>query len=117
MDLEYEVIEHTLDTELGLYRIVIGAFETHQLEVGVTEAVENGNGGGEPIYEAVRVQVAEQDYLFAADDERWADRSDEEIAAEQRQIVVDAIASRAAAEEAERERRAAAIHRMPGGPL
>lgn len=118
--MEWEVVEHALDEDEGTYRLVIGVFETHQVVTDVTDtdldAENNGadGGGGEPIYEEVRVQVAEEDFVFASDDERWADRDPEDVAEEQRQIVVEALEARAAAVEQERQRRAAATRRMPG---
>lgn len=121
--MEWEVVEHTLDEDAGTYRLVVGAFETHTTMTGVTdtdlEAEANGadGGGGDPIYEEVRIQVAEQDFVFSAEDERWADREPEDIAEEQRQIVAAALEEQAAEADAARERRAATIRSMPGGPL
>lgn len=142
MSTEYHVIDHHLDESVvdgegnpaPVYRITVATPE----EIHVPETDADGNlvlteqklmgSDGEPqkdingneiimpgppnIVKKVHYPVTE-DFVFAADDERWQGKSPEDIAAEQRQIVKDALDQRErdarAAEEA-RERRQA----MPG---
>lgn len=62
--------------------------------------------------------IGEEDFVFAADDERWfADgvrRPHDEVIAEQREIIKQALADRAARAQAEQEAAQAAIIELPG---
>jgi hypothetical protein len=106
---EYVVAEHYLDTFNDVYRLTIGVAE--EVEVPVLDengeqafsVPLNGNGNGEePINRAMpeRLTTIEtrivpvEDFAFVATDPRWAGKDPEAIAAEQREIVVEALAAR-----------------------
>lgn len=124
------VVSHTHHADEGVYRLVVGQLVEHVVPMldadGVPlvpdepvlddsgEPVLDDDGApvtrpGEPMTETRTVLVAAEDFVFAAEDERWQDRAPEEVAADQRQIVKDALDRRAAeAERAEAARTAAA---------
>lgn len=104
--MDWVVMEHSLDTEAGAYRLVVGAFEDVQVVATGTD-----DGTSAPL-EVARVQVAQEDYLFASDDERWEGRELEDIAEEQRKLVREAIAEREAA--TKKRRRGKGARAMPG---
>lgn len=69
---------------------------------------------GEVMTETVRTAMPVEDFVFAVDDERWADREPDEIAAVQRAIVRDALTAREEVAGEEAAARAAAQSAMPG---
>jgi hypothetical protein len=76
----------------------------HQIEIDVTEVDENGEvvfddpeeEGGPPIPRTVKQKVASpsEDFMFAADDPQWEGKSEEEIAAAQRELVLAELTKR-----------------------
>jgi hypothetical protein len=106
--MDWEVVAHTLDANAGAYRLHVAAYETQEVP---QEAEGDTNGAG---VTTVRVQVAEEDFVFSADDDRWKDREAEDIAKEQRQIVREALAAREEEVQKEARRRAKGIKQLPG---
>lgn len=137
MSTEYHVLDHHLDEsdkDSPVYRLTVGVPEE------ITVPVTNDDGSpklrlvpltdehGEPqrdvdgkeivVYGPPELQTithypVKEDYVFAADDERWEGKSPEEIAKEQRAEIQKAIRARAK----EQERQAAAIaerKQLPG---
>jgi hypothetical protein len=75
--MKYVVIHHALHSSEGVYRLVYA------------QATDDE----EPVY------FGHQEVVWDASDERWAERTGKDIAAEQRQLVKEVIAERLAAEE------------------
>lgn len=93
---EYVVIEHKLDDAAKVYRLVVGVLvEDPDAEEGA---------------EAVIVGV--EDFLFHSEDERWAGKDIELIAAEQRDIARAALRERE--QETEKRSRRKKPVAMPG---
>lgn len=67
-----------------------------------------------PIMERVQETVVTEDFVFAADDERWEGMLMEDVAAAQRQIVADALAAREKEAQKAARRRAKSMRAMPG---
>jgi|SRR5262245_2991595 len=106
--MDWIVLSHTLDADAGAYVLVVGGFQDVLV---ASESDQDQNGAA---VEAVPVQVAQQDFLFASEDPRWADRDVEDVAAEQREIVRAKLAEQADEAEAEAERRAGQVKQLGG---
>lgn len=87
------VIDHHHDPDAGIYRLTLG--------------VERELPDGEVEY------VPVEDFVFADDDKRWEGMSLEQVTAEQRRAVRDALAAREAAR-AEHESAEQARSQLPG---
>jgi len=136
MSDELIVIEHVHDTDAGVYRIVLGYKQLREETVYEDDGVTARRHPGEPVLDsegepmkigeepvislgevmttATEELVPVEDFVFAADDERWEGKSPEDIAAAQRSIIRDAIDAREAAAAEEAAARAAAQNHMPG---
>lgn len=123
------VIDHHHDEEGGVYRLTVGypiersvpvldqGKPVYGPDVPLTD--EDGEpvlSGGEPIVsrgapltETVTEYVPTEDFVFAADDDRWADKAPAAIAQEQRRLIKEALD--------EREREAAANQPGPTAEL
>jgi hypothetical protein len=150
------VVDHHLDADAGLYRLVIGYAEEHTQAVldedglpmhepgtlaVATVAKLDDNGDvvrdendkpimeeqpmldsegnqivllGDPLMETVTVHVPVEDFVFAADDERWQGLSEADIAQKQRSLVKRALTKRHKAAEAAEVAAAAARTELPG---
>lgn len=112
----FVVIEHRLDTEAGVYRLVVGApvtewrpvFEDGEVVLEDVEG-EDGETTQRPRLEEVVVEwVGVHDYVFAAGDDRWfagkgkgrRRREHEAVAQEQQRIVGATIGERVKAAKA-----------------
>lgn len=73
---------------------------------------------GPPRTELAREVLAVEDFLFAADDERWEGMSEDEIAALQRELVLEALLGRERQAQAQSDRWTARAHLSePGSTL
>ncbi|HEX7088718.1 MAG TPA: hypothetical protein VF192_01200 [Longimicrobiales bacterium] len=123
------ILEHVHDTDQGVYRLTVGVevfaeqpiVENDELVYAEYEDVEGEDGRtvrvgiGDPLTELARIGYeGVESFVFAAHDERWADKDPETVAAEQRDIVRAALDEREEAAAAEAERRAAAQRELPG---
>jgi hypothetical protein len=89
------VADHHHDPDAGVYRLIIGeVVEREQYVVDETGAVMLDDLG-QPLVETVSEIVPIEDVVFADDDKRWSRKGGETIAAEQRQLVAQALADRA----------------------
>jgi hypothetical protein len=85
--MAYVVIDHHHDPDAGVYRLVIGREVTD--DVPVEDPPEEG-----PFTETKVIGHDDvRDFVFADTDERWQGRSDEDIAADQRALVLEAVTS------------------------
>jgi hypothetical protein len=110
--MERHVLDHHLDPDEGVYRIVIGA----PLRAEVQSTTDEGKPvhdekTGEPVMETCIVAYdAVEDVVFDAEDERWfkdgARRPHEEVAADQMRLVKDALLKREEKAKAQAARRA-----------
>lgn len=127
------VVSHEHDAPQGVYRVIVGERVTDVQPVTddagmvIMEREPLLTDAGEPLLdeneepvvtlvprmEPVSNIIGTEDFVFADDDERWEGLSAEDIAAEQRRLVSEALAARRAELE-EQERRAAAVKQMPG---
>lgn len=94
--MSYAVIDHHLDEQAGVYRLVIG------VEVWEDRPVLGENG--EPLVSEDEQPITHpelvghehvRDYVFAADDERWEGGTAEGVAQAQRELVAAALADEA----------------------
>lgn len=99
------VMAHEHDQGAGVYRLIIGMAVDHHVAQTDEAGLPLLNDDGERVTEMERYIHPVEDYVFAADDERWQGKSGEEIAAEQRELVKAALA--------EREEQARAAARAP----
>lgn len=109
---EYVVLDHRVDGPEGVYRLIIGArgeAEQQKLQDGKPMIREDGLA----VTETVELILWQEEFVFAADDLRWADKSPEQIAAEQREEVAGQIKMREEAEE-QAKRAAEQAERLPG---
>lgn len=91
------VIQHHLEPDSGLYRLVVGE---QVFEEGNQAYDEQGQKVGEP-EKVLKGYANVRDFVFDAADPRWmtaegSRRPEDEIAAEQRQIVKDALGQQGA---------------------
>jgi hypothetical protein len=93
------VISHGLDEAAGVWRIVVGDEVFEQVPMLDTEGATLLDDDDLPLTER-RLVGHEQirDVVFAASDARWQGKTDEEIAAEQREIVRAAMETQSASE-------------------
>jgi hypothetical protein len=107
---DYTVLDHRLDGDI--YHVIVGRVETR-----VTAKVIDGQlvmSNGEPETEEVQVVTdLVEDFVFAADDERWQGKDPEQIAAEQRRLIKEQLDQRDQERE-QAELRAAEAERLPG---
>jgi hypothetical protein len=102
----YIVLAHYLDEDADpvSYRLVVGHTEQVEIEVEV-------DNGDEPKIAIETVVVAEEDFLFSADDKRWERfKGPETVAAKQREIVLEALERREAQAQADEAREGARTH-------
>jgi hypothetical protein len=95
--VKHRVLNHVHDADAGVYRLLVGAVveETFLVPVLADDEVPL-NGDGEPELETVNkeVVVATEDFVWAADDERWAGKTPEEIAQTQRRLIKELLTKR-----------------------
>lgn len=82
----FEVVSHEHDSDAGVYRVVVGQRIDHEQvmvdENGQTLYSEYDDDGapiGEPMRESVSHVVPFEDFVFADHDDRWQDKTDEQI--------------------------------------
>lgn len=95
------VADHHHDTDAGVYRLVIGEVVEHEQNVVDETGALVLDDAGQPVTETISEIVPVGDVVFADDDKRWSRKGAERIAAEQRDLVVEALAERAEPEQAE----------------
>lgn len=83
--MTYKIIDYSHDPA-GHYRLEIAFIEMRNMPVR--------DENGEPWVELEEVIVGVEDFLFADDDERWAGKPTDEIAAIHRSIVREALTAR-----------------------
>jgi hypothetical protein len=139
---ELIVLEHSHDADEGVYRLVVGYAREQEVDVldedgePVRDVVDvpkrdaDGNAvldeEDEPVMElglgpvkteTVRLLTPVEDFVFAADDERWQGLSAQDIASGQRDLVRDVLREREAAEVEARARSGGAELPGVGEPL
>lgn len=129
------IIDHHLDPDAGVYRLTVGTQTEHlvgvfseerepvmlpQQPVLDDEGEPAEDADGNPILQApeqmteMRIEYTPlEDFVFAADDERWEGKDSDQIALEQRQLVKKALDDREA-QALEEERKRASRELMPG---
>lgn len=113
------VIEHYRDPFEDVYRLTIGYVEERQVPVldehGEPQFWPDGEDGtpGEPAMETLTVSTPVEDFVFSCYDERWNDKTDDEVAVEQKRLVRVALRKRDAGEAAAAAA-AARLVPMPG---
>jgi hypothetical protein len=86
------VISHGLDEATGVWRIVFGVEVFEQVPMVDESGATLLDDDQQPLTERRLVGHTQvRDVVFAADDARWQDKTGEEIAAEQRDIVRAAL--------------------------
>jgi hypothetical protein len=112
--MDYVVLDHHHDPNEEVYRLTIGA--PIYDEVPMTDGDGNtllDDDGAVLTERRVVSHAAVEDFVFAADDERWDGADPEEVAEGQRTLVQAALAERDRAR-AEVAARTAAVKQMPG---
>lgn len=111
--MKLTVMDHNYDEDAGVYRLVVGTPVEHVVPLQDEEG--NGLAGedGEPMTETVTEMVALEDFVFAADDRRWKNKSPETVATAQRKLVREALAAREQ-EAADQAAAATDLTEMPG---
>ena len=131
---EYHVLDHHLDADANVYRVHVGIPETavrpktdadgNPVLTQVTLADGEGNPQkdvdgrevviwGPPETEEFTHYPQTTDFVFAADDERWQGKTEEEVAAEQRAEVKKAL-DKADKDRREADERRAKLQQLPG---
>lgn len=118
--MRHVVLEHHHDKHEGVYRLVVAREEMAEV-VAVdedgnpkTRVVDEETGATEPVLEQVPVHSNVEDFVFAADDERWQGKTKEQVAKAQRKLVRAALEERQGVIDAEARRVTAARSALPG---
>jgi hypothetical protein len=112
---EYKVLDHHLDGDT--YRLTVGIVEERNVVARDDrgEIVYDGSDDAGPLpkTETQEVVVWQEEFVFAADDERWKDKADKTVAKRQRDAVLEVLQERDQEREAA-ERRRTTAQRLPG---
>jgi hypothetical protein len=108
---QYVVIGHRHEGDV--YRLTIARQEVQEVTLTSDKGAVVFNGEGEVATAKQAVTVSEEDFLFAAEDEKWKGLSDKKIADQQRELALKQIKARErAANKAQAE--AASHKELPG---
>ncbi len=88
------IVEHRLDEDAGVYVVVVGTESKMSIPVASPDGAELLDRNGDAISNESVERVPLEDFVFAADDERWAGKDRATVAAEQRELVREALAAR-----------------------
>lgn len=111
---DYVVLAHHYDKDQGIYRLIIATPVTGEVPMTDSEGKTLLDNDDNPLTELKVIDhVGVEDFVFAADDERWQGLAKNEVAKQQRVLVRKALAERerVAAELAKRQSTATP---MPG---
>ena len=116
--IEHVVIDHHLDEQAGVYVVVIGVPVVSQMQKAREDGTVVLDAETQPITESKVVGYLDvEDFVFDAGDPRWfvdgERRADEDVAADQRGVILDALAERAAVRE-KMAAQACEVTTMPG---
>lgn len=112
MSGQWVVLEHQFDQEADTYSCIIGWQEMVDVQATDAAGVPVFDENGQPVVVQQAIITSTLNYVFAADDERWAGMREDKVAEVQRNLILETLPT--AAPEAQTQPPPPETTRLPG---